>query len=413
MARRIAGIRAAYSVGVSRSRLLLGIGGVLLAAMVVRIVLLAVPGHRGDVSIMAGWAERIAEVGPWRFYEGSGSIYPALLYPLWALGAAFDGEALQGAIKALSIPFDIGVGLMLFFAIRAVSGERGALTVAALYLFNPGVLLAGPAWGQVDAAGTLPWIAALAASAAGRHGPAAALAVLAGLVKPQFGLALLPVVAVAAIRSRELRSWRPLMSAALGGCAAYVLVAAPLALHPGRYLGLLVNTAAFQPYTSLNAFNPWGLLVGFEVPDDPYVGAGTALLVGGLAASLLPLRRGRDLGALLAAGALLALAFYFLPTRVHERYLFPAMALLAPFALLDRARLAAYVALSLGFAASLVYALHTTTQLELPEPLADAIVSPVGVWAIGLVLIGSAVAWTWMLLIDQRSRLSQLTRPPP
>jgi len=161
----------------------------------------------------------------------------------------------------------------------------------------------------------------------------------------------------------------------------------------------------------LNAFNPWGMLVGFEVPDDPYVGVGAALLVLALAASLLALRRSRDLAALLAAGALMALAFYFLPTRVHERYLFPAMALLAPFAFLDRPRLAAYVTLSLGFAAALVYALHTTTQLELPEPLADAIVSPVGVWAIGLVLIGSAVAWTWMLIVSPRWRPYPFMRP--
>lgn len=397
----------------SRSRTLLIVGGMLLAAAVVRIAVLPVPGHRGDAAIMAGWAERIADVGPWRFYDGSGSIYPALLYPLWALGAALDGEALLAAIKALSIPFDIAIGALLFFTFRAGSGDRGALAVAALYLFNPAVLLAGPIWGQVDAAGTLPWVAALAASAAGRHGPAAALAVLAGLVKPQFGLALLPVLVVAAIRSREMRTLRPLGSAALGGSVAYAVVAAPLALHPGRYLGLLRDAATFQPYTSLNAFNPWGLLVGFKVPDDPYVGVGTALLVFGLAASFLALRRDRDFGALLAAGALMALAFYFLPTRVHERYLFPAMALLAPLAVLGRARLAAYVAMSLAFAAALVYALHTTTQLELPEPVAQAIVSPFGVWAMGLVLIGSALAWTWMLLVSPRSRSSPLMRPRP
>lgn len=385
----------------------------LLAATIARIVLLRVPGHRGDVNIMAGWAERMADVGPWQFYDGSGSIYPALLYPLWALGAAFDGEPLLAAIKALSIPFDLGVGLVLFAASRTRFGDRGALAVAGLYLLNPAVLLAGPVWGQVDAAGTLPWLAAIVASAAGRHGPAGALAVLAGLVKPQFGLALLPVLAVAALSSRELRTWRPLLSAGLGGCAAYALVAAPLALHPGRYLGLLRETATFQPYTSLNAFNPWGLLVGFKVPDDPYVGAGAALLVVGLLAALLPLRRGRDLGTLLAVGALMALAFYFLPTRVHERYLFPAMALLAPLALLDRPRLVAYVSLSIAFAAALLYALHTTTQLALPEPVAGALVSPAGVWTIGVVLFGSAVAWAWMLLAAPRWGPPAVRHPPP
>ena len=50
----------------------------LVVSVVVRIAALQVDGHNGDVRVTAGWAVRMAEVGPWRFYEGSGSIYPAL-----------------------------------------------------------------------------------------------------------------------------------------------------------------------------------------------------------------------------------------------------------------------------------------------------------------------------------------------
>ncbi len=87
--------------------------GVLIVLLVVatalRLLALEVEGHNGDVRVTAGWAERLAEVGPWRFYEGSGSIYPALLYPLWAVGSDLDGDALLLAIKGLSIPFDIAL----------------------------------------------------------------------------------------------------------------------------------------------------------------------------------------------------------------------------------------------------------------------------------------------------------------
>ena len=49
---------------------------------------------------------------PVRFYEASGSIYPALLYPLWALGALLDGAALDARHRrALSIPFDLAIGV--------------------------------------------------------------------------------------------------------------------------------------------------------------------------------------------------------------------------------------------------------------------------------------------------------------
>jgi dolichyl-phosphate-mannose-protein mannosyltransferase len=384
----------------------------LAVSVVVRIAALQVEGHNGDVRVTAGWAERMAEVGPWRFYEGSGSIYPALLYPLWALGSDLDGDALLLAIKGLSIPFDVALGIALYALMRRRSGEGIALAVAALYLLNPATILAGPVWGQFDSAGTLPYLAALAALAARQFGLAGGLAVLATMIKPQFGLVVLPVLIVAGMRARSLASWQPMIGATLGMAGTYLVLAAPLALHPLRYLGLLGDTAVRQPMTSLNAFNPWGLLVGFELPDGPYVGIGTLLLVLGVAGSLAGLRRRPDLAVVLAVGAALVLAFYFLPTRVHERYLFPALALLAPFALAGWRELVSYVAVSLGFAASLLYALHETTPFNLPEPWAAWATSDAGVWVIGLVLIGSGIAWAWLLVV-RRPRLRRRPRPRP
>lgn len=379
-------------------------GALLLASAVVRIAAVAVPGHIGDDRVMARWAERMAEVGPLPFYEGSGSIYPALLYPLWGLGSALDGDALLTAIKGLSIPFDLAIGAVLFVLLRRHVGDGRATLAAALYLLNPAVILAGPVWGQVDAVGTLAFVGAIAAGAAGRHGTASALGVVAAFVKPQFGLAALVVMTAAALRARTERSWRPLAWSAAGGVAAYAVVAAPLALHPARYVELLRATASFQPYTSLHAFNPWGLLVGFRVPDEPYVAIGAVLLVIGVAATLTRLVRGTDLATLLAVAAVLTIAFYMLPTRVHERYLFPAMALLVPFAMGGWRPLVAYVALSAAFAASLVYSLLRTTPFTLPAALAEAVTSPIAVWAIGAVMIAASAWWSWTLAVR---------RPPP
>lgn len=383
---------------------------VLLAVSVaIRLAALQLDGHNGDVRVTAGWAERMAAGGPWRFYEGSGSIYPALLYPLWAIGAVFDGDALLLAIKGLSIPFDVALGTALYALLRRRAGEATALGAAALYLLNPATILAGPIWGQVDSAGTLPYLAALAALAGRRFGLAGGLTVLATMVKPQFGLVVLPVLLVAGTRSRAMTSWQPMLRAAAGMAGTYAVLAAPLALHPFRYLAMLEDTAIRQPMTSLNAFNPWGLFVGFELPDAPYVGIGAALLLLGIGGSLTGLRRRPDLAVLLAVGAALVLAFYFLPTRVHERYLFPSLALLAPFALAGWRELVSYLALSLGFAGSLLYALHETTPFDLPEPWATWVTSDAGVWSIGLVLIGSGVAWAWLLVV-RRPRLPRRPR---
>jgi hypothetical protein len=383
---------------------LVGIGCLLLLSLVVRLGALAIDGHNGDVLVMSRWAERMAEVGPWNFYDGSGSIYPALLYPLWMLGIDFDGPTLDYAIKGLSIPFDLAIGILLYAFVRGRSTELLGLAAATLYLLNPAVILAGPAWGQVDSAGTLAFLGALLASSARRDGASGALAMLAAFFKPQFGLVALPILAVAAIRSyrsRELGS----IGRALGGMAlTWIVVGGPLALHPLRYLGLLADTAQQQPFTSLYALNPWGLLVGFEVPDDPYVGVGSALLLLGLSAAMYGLRRGHDVATLLAVGAALVLAFYFLPTRVHERYLFPAMALLAPFAVASAGQFTAYVVLTAAFAASLLYTLHEITPFDLPDAVANVLITPAGVWSIGLTLIAAGAAWAWLLLV-RRPRL--------
>lgn len=367
------------------------LAALLVVALVVRLAVLPIPGHDGDVRVMARWAERMAEVGPWAFYEGSGSVYPALLYVLWPLGLVLGTDALLGAIKGLSIPFDLGIGVLLFATCRPSLGTGRALLVAGIYLLNPAVILAGPIWGQVDSAGTLAFVAALVASAAGRNGWAAALGVTAALFKPQFGIVLFPVVVFAVIRAVAGRRLRPVLSAVGGGLAAYLLIGGPLLLHPPRYLGLLVETATRHELASVHAFNPWGMLFGFEAPDPAIALPAALLLLAGIAASLLRLRRGQGLIDLLATGALLAMALYFLPTRVHERYLFPAMALLAPLAPLGLTLGFAYAGLTAGFAASLLWVLHVTTSFDLPQPLGSALASDAGTWAVGLVLIGSAV----------------------
>lgn len=384
------------------------IAALVVVAVAVRVVALGAEGHEGDVRVMARWAERMAEVGPWRFYEGAESVYPALLYPLWLVGLALDGEALAQAIKSLSIPFDVAIGILLFGLLRR-SGSAVAIGASVLYLLNPAVVIGGSIWGQVDSAGTLAYLASLVALSSSRHGTAGFLAALGGMLKPQFGLVALVVLTVAGLERRRHRTWRPLVRSAVGMASAYLLIAVPLGLHPLRYASLLESTATLQPETSLHAFNPWGLVVGFGVPDDRYVVAGALLLVAGLAGALLGLRRFPDAAVLLGVGAVIVLAFYFLPTRAHERYLFPTMALCVPFALAGWREAAAYVGLSSGFALSLLYALHQTTAFTVPMPWAAWLTSTAGVWTIGTVLMASAAGWAWMLVV----RRPRWPAPPP
>jgi len=138
---------------------------------------------------------------------------------------------------------------------------------------------------------------------------------------------------------------------------------------------------------------------------------GGALLLIGLAASLLPLRRHRDLWTILAVGLFVCFAFYFLPTRVHERYLFPAMAVLAPLAAVTWRVLVGYLLLTAGFSASMLYALVETlkrgtsdTPLTFWPWLEDLVTLPVARIWISLTLIATAATLAFLLLVQPRSR---------
>jgi Gpi18-like mannosyltransferase len=364
----------------------------LVVGTLVRIALIDARGHGGDLIVNTRWAESLAQAGPWGFYGIDRSVYPALLYLLWPVGVLFDGDALNTVVKGMSIPFDLGLGIVLFFGLRRVIGDWRAAATAGLYLFNPGVLIGGPMWGQVDAAGTLPFVATLLLLGRSRFGWAGAMAMLALLVKPQYGLVGLPVLVVAGWHLVEQRDVRPLLRAAVAGIATYALVAIPLRLDPFLYWDLVSGAAARQPMTSLFAPNPWGLFTGYDQPDGGLAVVGGLLLLIGLAMSQIRLLWHRDTLTLIGVGLQVVFAFYFLPTRVHERYLFPAMALAAPFAALQLRSLLPYLLLSSAFALSLIQALLQITGWRLGEPLQSFLVSSPLTWIAGLALLAAAAA---------------------
>ena len=113
-------------------------------------------------------------------------------------------------------------------------------------------------------------------------------------------------------------------------------------------------------YTSINAFNLWGLY-GLWVPDGDLYILGWALF-GAFAIFTLYLlhKRFKVSGDLLAvfSAFMLFFAFFMLPTRIHERYLFPAISVLAlMFPLVKKIR-PFYVVLTATFLVNEAYVLY-------------------------------------------------------
>jgi 4-amino-4-deoxy-L-arabinose transferase-like glycosyltransferase len=386
-------------------------------------VYLPLSGLGNDIGAFNAWGQRMAAVGPGAFYEpGYFADYPpGYLYVLWLLGTI--GEALApvvgqnatgGLVKIPGILADIGVGWMLFVIARRWAGpllgrspfrasaDTLGLAAATVYVFNPGVVFDSAVWGQIDSVGTLVLLATLYALGRGWTEAASVGAVVALLVKFQFGF-LIPIVAIVGIKRHLLgRSADPahagrrdalrvLTSLAAGVVTVTVLllpfdmtvyVAQPSgpacfglpAADPARSL-IGKFCEASQTYSGLTiaAFNLWRnplteLGDTFFRGDDTVVGVvlggveltwqqvGTLLF--GLAAGLalwIAARRD-DLRGLLLASLVVAVAFFVLPTRVHERYLFPALALAAPLLLSGRAWPWLYAGLSFVFFANVYWA---------------------------------------------------------
>ena len=101
----------------------------------------------------------------------------------------------------------------------------------------------------------------------------------------------------------------------------------PVSFLSGIYFGAYNGYA----FTSLNAFNLWGLF-GIWVPDGNLFVVGWTLFGLATAFTLYVLHKrfnvSGDYLAIFAAFMLL-FSFFMLPTRIHERYMFPAISMLA------------------------------------------------------------------------------------
>jgi dolichyl-phosphate-mannose-protein mannosyltransferase len=339
---------------------------VIAAGVALRVVLafVAFPrqGFAPDLAFFASWATTIARTGPAHFYAAApGSDYPpGYLYVLWAL-ATLAGANLETLLKLPAIAADAAVALLLLRAGSRWFGPRAGVIAAALYLFVPVTWYDSALWGQADAVGALFVVVALVFLIEERAELAVAATALAIVVKPQEAIPLLVVVPVLVRRHALLRtSPVRLATSALAGAATLVLALLPSdieryaapSIAPVPIMGSLAGLAGLvqanaERYHVLtaNAYNLWAL-VGREplanvigsgdgawIRDDIALSGGVrAVTVGAALFAVLAgvvviglLARDGPL-AILLAFTLVAFGFYALPTRVHERYLFPFFA---------------------------------------------------------------------------------------
>lgn len=165
------------------------------------------------------------------FAWGSGTYFvdypPGSLLVLWAAGKLYglvdpalaNRRSFNVAINLAPLAAGAAIAWLLW---RSAPGELGRRRALACWL-NPALILAAPGLGYQDAVFGLFALLALLALLERRCAWAAALVVVAGLIKPQ-GALLLPTLAVVLAVEANAAGW---LRAAVAGSAAAALVLAP------------------------------------------------------------------------------------------------------------------------------------------------------------------------------------------
>jgi Gpi18-like mannosyltransferase len=321
---------------------------------------------------------------------------PAYLYVLWGAGAAARGlvstvEGLRLLVEMPPLIADLLLSLLIFAAVFHYSRNRRLAPAAtALFALNPALLYDSVVWGQVDSVLVLPVVLAALLLIESQFALGWAVAGLAALVKPQALLAL-PMFVVFTLRRSDLRTWCY--------CAAAFMLTAIVGFAPflrGRPwywpLSLYAFSASRYRLASMNAFNLMALLGGidrpefFRVMDISYLALGTALLVALYALAAWLLWRKPSPRMVLITMFLVFLGFFVLAARVHERYLYPALAIVVLMAFDAPAMMALWLTLTATLFINLNWVMRFHLGLTTLDPNSFAMMAISLLNVIGLVI---------------------------
>ncbi|MBR3750315.1 MAG: phospholipid carrier-dependent glycosyltransferase [Clostridia bacterium] len=340
-------------------------------------------GFEVDFNCFWSWGARMISQGPFEFYSSTSfcdypPLYmlmlsiPSALISLFGLGV--DSTAGWLLIKLFPILFDVGISIFVFkFAEKHL--PKVSLLLAGAFLLNPAVIVNSASWGQVDSVFMLFILLAIYYLIKNKLWISVCWYAVALLLKPQ-ALLFAPVMLLGAITiiikaykgelDADLKASRKEITrfaCAMGGILAVFIIFSVAMQNDLEWYWLIskyFSTMGEYKYAALSAFNYLTLLGGqwasidkeitFENPFAPEGQAplGLGVTFGQLGFTLLILvialfvflyffkKRtsfknmilGSSTRNLFLLSALLIAGLFVMGPYMHERYLFPVLALL-------------------------------------------------------------------------------------
>ncbi len=389
----------------------------LAVSFLVRVLLFPLHGYPIDINDFLSWFGTAAAHGIRPFYTVTWSDYPPFnVYIFWFFGNIANAASTHG-INAVNIVklapnlFDLGTASLIYVFVRKQSSFKLALAAMALYAFNPAVIYNAAVWGQYDAIYTFFLIVSLMLALKSKPELSAATLAVALLTKPQ-AIALAPLIAFLIYKKSGLK--RTLYSVIAFAATIFVIVlpfewsGPPLTSLSQIYFGGFGQYAV----TSVNAFNIWGLYA-LWAPDGGLFIVGWALFAAFAVFTLYFLYKrfnASDEFLAVFAAFMFFFAFFMLPTRIHERYLFPAISVLAlmfPFIKKARPLYAVLTATLFINEAYVLYWLNASYPNAGPNLTGDPVVLAVSAINLLMLLYASILMWN-----ELRGHGELRTEPP-
>lgn len=391
-------------------------------ALAVRLPTLSTMAFEPDLRHFAEWMRVIDQRGLWKFYkpayrfDAQDRTYPPLSTLTFAALVQVNGGSAPNPRFAMRDPnfviqlkvFPVACELLMIAAVHIWLNKRPRLrwTIPIALALAPGLLATTAWWGQYDAPFTVFVVLALLALNRDRPLWAWILFAIAALIK-QPAAVLAPLLLVVTFRRY---GWRRTLISGVVSAAVFLLVTLPFALESGwdGALAPYLQASDTYPFFSNNAYNFWHALatidkgVVMQFRDPAYADAqiwlaglsykAVSLVLFGtfvLLIMVITWRQAHQKREFVWAAALFY-GFFVLPTQVHERYLYPAAALVIIAIAQDRRLIPAAIAAAFTYAYN-IFAVTSTDVLDASFLARSTFAVPVAL--INLLVLGLLVRW--------------------
>jgi len=361
---------------------------VLFAALAIRVGLSWHPGYGFDIGVYQGWARSAVQLGLAQSYveqiggnmlpdyppfsiillKGFGHVYE-MLFGVFDL----DSMSYRMFIKLPAIFADVLICGMLFILIKKWKGRHAGLLGAWAYALNPAALYDSALWGQTDSIYTMFLLAALCAWVYQKRDLTAVFLAISILTKFQ-SVVLFPLFAYLLFCTVDRRAF---LRFCIVGMITVLVVLIPFAMGNvlEEVVDVYIGSVGAYSNVTIGAYNFWWSILadkGWRIQSSTspfglltYTKWGI-LLFGLMYVFILrifrqAIRNPRNIEALMFCSALLTASFFLFLTQMHERYLFPFVALGVPMIFISRKVAAMYWAMIIAFTINLMGVMPLTS----------------------------------------------------